>query len=90
VFFFWILIYIEKEEKMKISCNRVTGVFCLGFLSTSLVRFFGGIFGEFLPGIFAGFLPGIFVYHLVRDFCGVFGRWGFLVYTWLLNKIYFL
>jgi len=29
VFFFWILIYIEKEEKMKIWCNRVSKVFCL-------------------------------------------------------------
>ena len=27
MFFFWILIYIEKEEKMKISCNRVSEVF---------------------------------------------------------------
>jgi hypothetical protein len=52
----------------------------LGFLSTSLLTVFGGIFGEFFPGIF--------VYHLVMDFFGVFGLWeflGFLVYTWLLN-----
>ena len=27
MFFFWILIYIEKEEKMKISCNRVSKYF---------------------------------------------------------------
>ena len=30
MFFFWILIYIEKEEKMKISCNRVSEDFCWG------------------------------------------------------------
>jgi hypothetical protein len=85
VFFFWILIYIEKEGNMKISCNRVSKVFWLpGFLG-----FLVEVFAEFLLGIFVGFLPGIFVYHLFRDFCGVFGRWEFLVYTWLLNKIYF-
>jgi hypothetical protein len=86
VFFFWILIYIEKEEKMKISCNRVSKVFCLPIGLGFLV----GVFAEFLLGIFVGFLLGIFVYHLVRDFCGVFGHLGFLVNTWLLNKIYFL
>jgi len=68
---------------MKISRNRVTGCsvhcvhrsFCWGFLL--------GVFGEFLSTIRLGVF-GVF---------GVFGSWeflGFLVYTWLLNKIYFL
>jgi hypothetical protein len=57
----------------------------MGFLSTSLVGFFGGFFWEFLPGIF--------VYHFVRDFCGVFGSWEFLgfldIHGYLIRYIFF-
>jgi hypothetical protein len=69
---------------MKISRNRVTGIFGC----TIWLGIFGRIFWEFLVEVFVGFLStrrlGVF---------GVFGSWeflGFLVNTWLLNKIYFL
>jgi len=68
VFFFWILIYIEKEEKMKISCNRVSRV----FLVTSWFRIF---VNQFVDGFWWDFW-GVFS----RDFCLPFGYgffWGF-------------
>jgi len=44
VFFFLILIYIEKEGMMKISRNRVPCYFNLGFLI--------GVFGGVVKGVF--------------------------------------
>ena len=79
MFFFWILIYIEKEEKMKISCNRVTGV----FLSTRLVGgfcqpvwwgFLVGFLGSFCQGFLSTIWLGIFVGFLViGDFWYIHG-----------------
>jgi hypothetical protein len=68
VFFFWILIYIEKEEKMKISCNRV-----FEFCSLCSQKFLFGIFVNQFGGVFWWGFLGVFA----RDFCGFFVYQGF-------------
>jgi hypothetical protein len=93
VFFFWILIYIEKEGKMKISCNRVSKVFVYQLVWGFLVE----VFAEFLLGIFAGFLPGIFGGFLLTIWLGIFvgflavgSFWGFwYIHGYLIRYILF-
>ena len=77
MFFFWILIYIEKEGMMKISCNRVSCYFGWVLFTTFTEDFCQG----FLPGIFGEFLPGIFAGFLSTSRLGVFGVFGIYMVT---------
>ena len=78
---------------MKISCNRVSGGFCLpiglGFLVEVFAEFLLAIFAKFLPGIFGGFLLTIWLGIFV-GFLAVGSFWGFwYIHGYLIRYILF-